>query len=628
MSSPADAATLSSNPFSDNHEAFSGSSTTTNPFATTPRSARTRLPLPHTISDPTPVRDSRPSGMQPSALVVSGLENSALSSQRALTRVLAEKRVVLEEEDDVYDEVWNLPEGFITVYVCPVDPHERPAIHKNLLDKFAMSATVNPHAATRSLLTQTRNSASFRNSPAVHPVALPQQTPTAPTQSKSLQHHHSLSSLAFPLVSSSFLTDLRALYSRTYLNPTLSLYASDLFSAARHHPQLDGMCLTAQSMKDAIDLARAGRVVGADLTGIELVRDDAAFLALQGSEPAQNQIFDSPDIPESPEWPEQTDSKQHVYQPVEVVIEDADQQSIVPSALTGMPGRTGEQEVLEVSEADIARIVPRVMTHRLRVRNGPREELLASAVYPLVDDEHSVEVIEAGTRITVKDILLEQTELTCIRAAGSPAGRCVLITFSTMSHDHSMHSMDMDHGGHGGHDGHNMPAVQCSMNMLWNTQIVDTCIVFESWHIRSQAMFLGSCIAIVALAVFYEYLRAFAKSVDVRIALALAGPGKGKSRSSSRPRSDDEDAGLLTGRRVFNIHTTGTPVPPMLRVLRASLYGATVFLSFFLMLVFMTYNGYLIFATVFGAALGHFIFGGTINVDALLSDDTKGMACH
>lgn len=32
------------------------------------------------------------------------------------------------------------------------------------------------------------------------------------------------------------------------------------------------------------------------------------------------------------------------------------------------------------------------------------------------------------------------------------------------------------------------------------------------------------------------------------------------------------------------------PIPPISRAIRALLYGATVFLSFFLMLVFMTYN--------------------------------------
>ncbi|KAJ7680646.1 Ctr copper transporter family-domain-containing protein [Mycena polygramma] len=186
----------------------------------------------------------------------------------------------------------------------------------------------------------------------------------------------------------------------------------------------------------------------------------------------------------------------------------------------------------------------------------------------------------------------------------------------------------MDHMEHGAH-GEPAAAIKCSMNMLWNTQIIDTCIVFRSWHVSSKAMFVGSCIAIVALGVFYEYLRAFQKSLDTRIALSLVESGKGKRPASRSGRSSpDEDAGLLTGRRLFKIASTGTPVPVLLRALRAGLYGATVFLSFFLMLVFMTYNAYLIFATVFGAALGHFIFGSTINIDAILSDESKSMACH
>jgi solute carrier family 31 (copper transporter), member 1 len=99
--------------------------------------------------------------------------------------------------------------------------------------------------------------------------------------------------------------------------------------------------------------------------------------------------------------------------------------------------------------------------------------------------------------------------------------------------------------------------------------------------------------------------------------------------------------------------TCRTPVPLVARSIRAILYGASVFLSFFLMLVFMTYNvcrpfssalvpslthsthslilqAYLIVAVVIGAALGHFIFGDTINVEGVLSGVAggKGMACH
>jgi len=168
------------------------------------------------------------------------------------------------------------------------------------------------------------------------------------------------------------------------------------------------------------------------------------------------------------------------------------------------------------------------------------------------------------------------------------------------------------------------------MNMLWNTQIIDTCIVFPSWHIGSNGQFVVSFFAIVALGIFYEYLRAFSTAFDRRLAASLT---KGKSRSRGHSPASErasparateyEEAGLLSGR--VRVNKVGAQVPPLYRVIRALLYGATVFLSFFLMLVFMTYNAYLILATVAGAAIGHYIFGSHIDTEGGAS---KGMACH
>ncbi|KAJ7594548.1 Ctr copper transporter family-domain-containing protein [Mycena floridula] len=185
-------------------------------------------------------------------------------------------------------------------------------------------------------------------------------------------------------------------------------------------------------------------------------------------------------------------------------------------------------------------------------------------------------------------------------------------------HDHSSH----------GHDDDSMPMTGCVMNMLWNTQIENTCIVFESWHISSNTSFVISCLIIVGLGVLFEYLRAFQKALDYKIALSL-GKGKRKVPRSGRSTPEDgerEEAGLLSG--TILKASSGTPVPFMARVLRALVYGLVVFLSFFLMLVFMTYNAYLIFSVVAGAVIGHFIFSNTINIDAVLSDSAKGMACH
>lgn len=43
-----------------------------------------------------------------------------------------------------------------------------------------------------------------------------------------------------------------------------------------------------------------------------------------------------------------------------------------------------------------------------------------------------------------------------------------------------------------------------------------------------------------------------------------------------------------------------------------------------------SFQAYLIAAVVVGASLGHYIFGGTMNADAILGDSNggKGMACH
>ncbi|KAJ6625849.1 hypothetical protein B0H10DRAFT_1942345 [Mycena sp. CBHHK59/15] len=434
---------------------------TANPTLSSSTRSKVRAPLPHSFSDPTPLRPRQGAVLQPQALVISGLENATIPSQRALTKVLAEKRIVLDDEDEDgfledegYNEVWNLPDGFIMVYVCPINAHERPGIHKTLwfrihqgqfsqLDKFAMSATVSPHHSLRALLlSPSHNSNSYRNSPALHTSPLPQgQTGTSTSsppflaQPLPLPHHGHPHPLAIhhhlyhhpltqqPLVPPTLLSDLRATYSRTHMSPSLSLYASDLFSATRHHPQLDGTLLTAKSLKDAIDLARASRVIGGDLTGMELVRDDAADLAVKahtllnvnenGSAKHDHDLEDERDDPGTPGPPgrEKAKGDAHRYQPIEVVVEEADMSTTpVPEAESFHSEVAMPPELLEVSEADIARIVPRVLTHRLRVRDGPKDEVLGSAMFPAVPavgDDDGIALDHGSQRSTVKEILIK-----------------------------------------------------------------------------------------------------------------------------------------------------------------------------------------------------------------------------
>jgi hypothetical protein len=114
------------------------------------------------------------------------------------------------------------------------------------------------------------------------------------------------------------------------------------------------MLLTAKAKKDAEDLVKASRVVGNDLTGMELVR---------------------PPVSAGDEEPEfQTGSQEHV---VSSLPEEKEEEAT--SQRSGEVN--GPDRVLDVSEVDIARIVPRVISHRVRLRDGPEDELLSSAVF-------------------------------------------------------------------------------------------------------------------------------------------------------------------------------------------------------------------------------------------------------
>jgi len=56
-------------------------------------------------------------------------------------------------------------------------------------------------------------------------------------------------------------------------------------------------------------------------------------------------------------------------------------------------------------------------------------------------------------------------------------------------------------------------------------------------------------------------------------------------------------------------------------VIKALLYAVQVFYSFFIMLLFMTYNGWVMLAVAVGAFVGYLAFGRGLTA-------TKSVACH
>lgn len=96
------------------------------------------------VDSHTPHTRYSPSLQLPRAIVISGLENTSLSSQRALAQILAEKCISLDDfhgdsrpQDGPHeldsDHSTCLPDDFILVYICLIDPRERPNLHHALV---------------------------------------------------------------------------------------------------------------------------------------------------------------------------------------------------------------------------------------------------------------------------------------------------------------------------------------------------------------------------------------------------------------------------------------------------------------------------------------------------------------
>ncbi|SZF03190.1 unnamed protein product [Blumeria hordei] len=154
---------------------------------------------------------------------------------------------------------------------------------------------------------------------------------------------------------------------------------------------------------------------------------------------------------------------------------------------------------------------------------------------------------------------------------------------SKMQHDHS----HMNHGG-----GMDM-AQSCNMNMLFTWDTSNLCIIFHWWHIRSPITLAFSLLGVIAVTALFEAVRAGSRRFEQIV----------KERKASVPRQ----------RFIFLRRRTHT--------IKALIYAFQSFYGLMLMLVFMTYNGWVMMCMAFGAFLGYLIFGSETSA-------TKDGACH
>lgn len=172
---------------------------------------------------------------------------------------------------------------------------------------------------------------------------------------------------------------------------------------------------------------------------------------------------------------------------------------------------------------------------------------------------------------------------------------------SAMATDHSHHHhhtsappITDSHNHGGGHDG-NHGGGHDGMRMTFYFGYEGVELLFTGLMIRSPGEMVGACVGVFLMAVLYEGLK-IGREILLR-------------RSQVNVRYNSMPLPGADGTVLMETHkTVGQQMLSSAHFLQTLLHIVQVVVSYFLMLIFMTYNGYLCIAVAAGAGTGYFLF--------------------
>ncbi|XP_072096655.1 high affinity copper uptake protein 1 isoform X1 [Mobula birostris] len=170
----------------------------------------------------------------------------------------------------------------------------------------------------------------------------------------------------------------------------------------------------------------------------------------------------------------------------------------------------------------------------------------------------------------------------------------------SMSHGVGHHDMHMSSGGHGhnstpapgpGH-GHGSGGMM-QMTFYFGYKGVE--LLFPGVLINSVGGMIGACVVVFLVAIIYEGLKISRE--------CLLRKSQVNVRYNSMPVPGPNGTVLMETHK-----TVGQQMFSIPHLIQTGLHIVQVVISYFLMLVFMTYNGYLCIAVALGAGAGYFLF--------------------
>ncbi|PWN93063.1 Ctr copper transporter, partial [Acaromyces ingoldii] len=156
----------------------------------------------------------------------------------------------------------------------------------------------------------------------------------------------------------------------------------------------------------------------------------------------------------------------------------------------------------------------------------------------------------------------------------------------------SMSGMDMDST--------DMSSGSCSMSMLGNWETIGSCFLTSSWHISTAAQFAGTCIGVFLIVVVIESVRRWGREWDRYIVR--------KALEDHQRMSNLNRAGNRAGKRMQTTKACFPMFRPSVlqQAIRSLVYAIQFTGAYIVMLIAMSYNGYILISIVLGGLVGHF----------------------
>ncbi|KAI1171912.1 ctr copper transporter [Nemania sp. FL0916] len=158
-------------------------------------------------------------------------------------------------------------------------------------------------------------------------------------------------------------------------------------------------------------------------------------------------------------------------------------------------------------------------------------------------------------------------------------------------------SMNMNGGGMDMAGG-SMTMGGCTTHMLWTWDTIGSCFLAESWRIQTAGMMAGSCIGVFLLAVLLEFVRRLGKEYDRSIV------ARAQHEVDSQAIVEKEVPDSSPVRRIEKDQALRFRPTLAQQLIRGLIHAVSFGIAYILMLIAMSYNGYLIIMTILGAGFG------------------------